>query len=48
MPCDKEAEANNALKETLQAIQRTRELCERADYGSQVLGSLSDAQCAMQ
>lgn len=44
MPCDKEAEANNALKETLQAIQRARELCERADYGSQVLGPLSDAQ----
>jgi hypothetical protein len=40
----KEAEANNAIKDALKAIQRARELCERADYGSQVLGPLSDAQ----
>ena len=44
MLSDKEAEANDALKEALQAIQRARELCERANYGSQVLGPLSDAQ----
>lgn len=40
----KEAEANNSLEEALQAIQRARELCERADYGSQVIGPLADAQ----
>jgi hypothetical protein len=44
MLSEKEAQANNALKEALQAIQRARELCERADYGSQVLSPLSDAQ----
>ena len=41
---DKEADANKALKEALEAIQRARELCERAEYGSQVLGPLLDAQ----
>lgn len=44
MLSDKEAEANTALRKALQAIQRARELCERANYGSQVLGPLSVAQ----
>ena len=48
MLSDKEVEANNALREALKAIQRARELCERADYGSQVLSPLSDAQRDMQ
>lgn len=39
-----EAAANEAIKLALQAIQRARELCERADYGSLVTGSLFNAQ----
>jgi hypothetical protein len=44
MLSDKEIAANNALREALQALQRARELCERADYGSMVLGPLFNAQ----
>jgi hypothetical protein len=44
MLTEKESTANNALKEALQALQRTRELCERADYGDMVLGPLFNAQ----
>ncbi|MFC5477191.1 hypothetical protein [Massilia suwonensis] len=44
MQSDKETAANEALKEALKALQRAGELCERADYGSQVLGPLRDAQ----
>lgn len=36
--------ANEAIKEALKALQRVLELSERAGYGSQVLGPLSDAQ----
>lgn len=39
-----EAVANEAIKEALKAIQRARELSERAGYGSQVIGPLVDAQ----
>lgn len=38
-----EAAANEAIKEALKAIQRARELCERAGYGSLVVGPLVDA-----
>jgi hypothetical protein len=44
MLSEKETEANSAVKEALKAIQRARELCERAGYGSQVLVPLADAQ----
>lgn len=43
-PTAAEAKANEALKDALKALQRARELCEQADYGSLVLGPLSDAQ----
>lgn len=39
-----EIEANKAIKTALQALQRARELSERAGYGSQVLVPLVDAQ----
>lgn len=39
-----EIAANEALANALKALHRARELCERAGYGSQVLGPLSDAQ----
>lgn len=45
---DREAAANEAIREALKAIQRARELSERADYGSLVLGSLVDAQLSTQ
>jgi hypothetical protein len=38
-----ETTANEALKEALKQVQRARELCERAGYGSQVLGPLANA-----
>jgi hypothetical protein len=44
MVTEKEHAANNALKEALQALQRARELCERADYGDMVLEPLFGAQ----
>jgi hypothetical protein len=44
MLSEKETNANEALKEALKALQRARELCERADYGSLVLGPLFNAQ----
>jgi hypothetical protein len=40
----KEAAANEALRDALRALQRARELCEQAEYGSFVLGPLLDAQ----
>lgn len=43
--------ANEAIKDALRAIQRARELCEQAGYGSLVLGALADGrqevQCAL-
>lgn len=48
MLSDKESEANKAVKEALQAIQRARELCERAEYGVLVLEPLLDAQRSTQ
>jgi len=41
---DKEIDANEAIKMALQALQRARELSERAGYGSQVLEPLLNAQ----
>lgn len=35
--------ANEAVKSALQALQRAKELCERAGYGTLVLGSLDEA-----
>jgi hypothetical protein len=40
----KEATANEAIRDALRAIQRARELSERAEYGALVLGTLADAQ----
>lgn len=40
---DKEI-ANKAIKEAVKALLRAIELSERAGYGSQVLGPLTDAQ----
>lgn len=45
---DKEMAANEAIREALKAIQRARELSERAEYGSLVLGSLADALLSTQ
>ena len=39
-----ETAANDAIKTALQAIQRARELCERAGYGGLVTGALFNAQ----
>ncbi len=39
-----EETANEAIKEALRALQRARSLCERAGYGSLVIGPLADAQ----
>lgn len=39
-----EATANEAIKDALQALQRAREMSERAGYGSMVVGPLMDAQ----
>jgi hypothetical protein len=38
-----EEKANEAIKETLKALQRARELSERAGYGGTVMGQLADA-----
>lgn len=43
MLTEQENAANDALKEALQALQRARDLCQQADYGSMVLGPLSNA-----
>ncbi|TQK01267.1 hypothetical protein [Herbaspirillum sp. SJZ107] len=48
MLSDKETAANDAVKEALKAIQRARELCERADYGMLVSEPLADAQRSTQ
>jgi len=40
----KEATANEAIRDALKAIQRARELSERAEYGALVLGPLAEAQ----
>jgi len=48
MSINKEAEANEAIKDALKAIQRARELSERAEYGTLVLGSLADAHLSTQ
>lgn len=39
-----ETAANDAIRDALKALQRARELSERAGYGSQVVGPLVDAQ----
>lgn len=39
-----EVAANEAIKTALQAIQRARELSERAGYGSLLTGALFNAQ----
>jgi len=39
-----ERTANEAIKDALKALQRARELSERAGYGSLVVGPLADAQ----
>lgn len=43
-PSPDEKAANDAIKDALKALQRARELCERAGYGSQVVNPLFDAQ----
>lgn len=48
MLSDKETAANSAVKEALKAIQRARELCERAEYEMLVLEPLADAQRSTQ
>ena len=48
MSSEKEGTANEAIRDALKAIHRARELCERADYGSLVLGPLADAQLSAQ
>jgi hypothetical protein len=48
MSSEKEATANEAISDALKAIQRARELSERAEYGSLVLGPLADAQLSAQ
>ncbi len=44
MATSNESTANEAIKDALKAIQRARELSERAGYGSLVVGPLVDAQ----
>lgn len=44
MLTENERAAHEALKAALKAIQRARELCERAEYGDLILGSLFNAQ----
>jgi len=39
-----ESTASEAIKDALKAIQRARELSERAGYGSLVVGPLVDAE----
>lgn len=39
-----ESSANEAIQTALKALQRARELSERAGYGSQVVVPLADAQ----
>lgn len=48
MTSDKETAANEAIRDALKAIQRARELSERAEYRSLVLGPLADAQLSTQ
>jgi len=48
MTSDKESSASEAIRDALKAIQRARELTERAQYGSLVLGPLADAQLSAQ
>jgi hypothetical protein len=48
MSSDKETVANESIREALKAIQRARELSERAEYGSLILGPLADAQLSTQ
>lgn len=44
MATSDESKANEAIKDVLKAIQRARELSERAGYGSLVVGPLVDAE----
>lgn len=44
MATPEEAAANKAIGDALKALQRARELSERAEYGSMVIGPLADAQ----
>jgi hypothetical protein len=44
MTTSDEAAANKAIGDALKALQRARELSERAKYGSLVIGPLVDAQ----
>jgi hypothetical protein len=48
MSSEKEATANEAIRDALKALQRARELSERAEYGVLVLGPLADAQLSAQ
>lgn len=48
MSSDKEAVANEAIREALKTLHRARELSEQAGYGSLVLGPLADAQLSTQ
>jgi hypothetical protein len=48
MSSDKESAANEAIRDALKAIQRARELSERAEYGSLVRGPLADEQLTTQ
>lgn len=43
-PTEAEVEANNAIQAALKSLLRASELCERAGYGSLVMGPLADAQ----
>lgn len=43
-----ETATNEAIKDALKALQRARELSERAGYGSLVVGPLVGAQCEAQ
>jgi hypothetical protein len=45
---DREADANEAIKAALQALQRAHEMSERAGYGQFVLEALCDAQRSAQ
>ena len=48
MTTSQEAAANQAITEALMALQRARELSERAAYGSLVLGPLAEAHREIQ
>ena len=43
-PTAAEVDANDALQAALKPLLRASELCEKAGYGSLVMGPLADAQ----